>query len=162
MATDHLIDPELLIPPFHRDNYVLRARDVARQHGTSVAEEWAAQVEDFRVQHETDGLAGWDHLAAWADTVDPETYRVADDPDPVAVRRMRVLESEKREPTDVAAVFDPAEQKRVAEEVAHARRTSTGSVFAGDDADGPEDKRRAKRGQRTAADSAPKRDTAAS
>lgn len=155
---DHLIDPTLLIPVETRDNYVAKVRSEAAQLGVSVADRWAAQVADFQVQHGVDGLAGWDHLAVWARDVDPDTYGLPA-VDPVAVARMRALESEKREPT-AAGLFTSAEQEQLAAEVAHARRTSGAEPDAeGEDDDGsPAAKRRKAKGQRTAAEATPKRE----
>jgi hypothetical protein len=158
-----LVDPTLLIPDHVRDNYVEKARIDAVQLGESLSERWGKQIAEFRAQHEGDGLAGWDHLANWAETVNPEQYAGTLNPDPYAVARMKALESEKREPTDVGALFTPQEQERVAEEVRHARRTSARSPLAADPALADEDedtlaKRKAQAGQRTTAESAPKRE----
>src|SRR5438128_947391 len=119
MALD--IDPTLLIEAGTRDNYIQLAKETAETNCTSVAHEWANLLKSWDNQHQGDGLAGWDRLAAWGRTVDP-TALGGNTIDPMELLKVRAIESEKRDPS-FATVIDLADPDVIAE-VEHARATS--------------------------------------
>lgn len=89
------LPPEHFIPVSTRENYAQVARDAAKVNGGTAKDAMGELAAQFAKQHETDPLAGYDHLAAWAKDYDP----AQDDPiDPAAAARSRVIESARRDP----------------------------------------------------------------
>jgi hypothetical protein len=160
--TGHFVDPNLFVPDSTKDNYADAARMAAKANGTTVAEEWASIVAQFEANHERDGAAGWNHLAAWAKSVDPET--VGGTPDPTQVRKARQLASAIQDPAEADEIANDSEAKDAVE---HAHRTNAarqetgpGSPAGTDPAPVPEGdddkaKRAARKPSRNAAQSTP-------
>jgi len=164
--TGHFVDPSLFVPDATKDNYADAAKMAAKANGTTVAEEWAAIVAQFEANHQADGAAGWNHLAAWAKTADPETYGTAQDA--TELRKARELASAIQDPTYKAEL--DLESGEAAEAVEHAHATNRARQETGpgspagtdpapvapadEDANGPE-KRASKRPTRNAAQSTP-------
>ena len=119
--TSHFVDPILFVPDATKDNYASAARMAARQNGTTVGEEWAALIANFEAQHEADGAAGWNHLAAWAKTADPETIGLA--ADPAELRKARALASAIQDPA-VTTGLDFEGDTEEAKAVRHAHETN--------------------------------------
>jgi len=157
--TGHFVDPSLFVPDSTKDNYADAARMAAKANGTTVAEEWASIVAQFEANHERDGAAGWNHLAAWAKSVDPET--VGGTPDPTQVRKARQLASAIQDPAEADELADDQEAKDAVEHAhntnAARAETAPGSPAGTDPAPEPEpaEKRAGRKPQRNAAQSTP-------
>ena len=117
--TSHFVDPDLFVPDSTKANYASAARMAAKANGTTMGEEWASIIAQFERNHEGDGAAGWNHLAAWAKSVDPETLGV--EPDPTQVRKARQLASAIQDPAEADELADDGEAM---EAVKHAHETN--------------------------------------
>jgi len=161
--TDHFVDPGMFVPDSTKSNYADAARLAAKANGTTVAEEWASIIAQFEANHERDGAAGWNHLAAWAKATDPET--VGGTPDPTQVRKARQLASAIQDPAEADELADDAEAMKAVE---HAHETNAARAESGpgspagsdpapvaDEGDNGPEKRASKRPTRNAAQSTP-------
>lgn len=89
------IDPTFFIPQGTQDNYLQIARDAAAATGGSAKDAMGKLAANFEQQHERDPIAGWDHLADWAKTVDPDE---ATGPSALALAQAKAIESARRDP----------------------------------------------------------------
>jgi hypothetical protein len=137
---EHIVDPALFVPPSTQENYLDAARAAAKANGTDLADEWASMVDTFKRNHDQDGASGWNHLAAWAESVDPTA---AAGPDPVEVRKARELSTAIQDPASVEGPALDLADDEVASEVRHAhdaiaRRSRAPMTVDEEDEDGEE------------------------
>lgn len=103
--------PEHYIPQSVRDNYAAIARDAAAARGGTAKGAMRELAKDFASRHREDPTAGWDHLAVWAKTFDPEAQA---GPSPLELAASRAVESARRDPAN--ALTAVALAQTVAEE----------------------------------------------
>lgn len=145
---DHIVDPALFVPPSTQENYLDAARAAAKANGTDVADEWANMVETFKRNHEQDGAAGWNHLAAWAEDADLTAFS---GPDPVQVRKARELANAIADPASVEAPALDLDDPAVADTVRHAHNSiDRRSRPVSEQEDGDDEEREDGRPRRTA------------
>lgn len=94
-STVEKVDPTYFIPQATQDNYLQMARDAAKAADITPKAAMGKLAADFKNRHETDPTAGWDHLAAWAKTVDPAD---TEGPSGLALAQARAVESARRDP----------------------------------------------------------------
>lgn len=90
------LDPGLYVPEYARQNYIQLAQARADANDSDLKAEWGRLIEEWRRYAEADPAAGYDKIAGWAESVDPEKY--GDVTDPEAMRRLRAIESEAKDP----------------------------------------------------------------
>ena len=89
------VSPTFFIPESTRDNYLQIARDAAAATGKSAKECLVELAEDFERRHAGDPTGGYDHLAAWATTADPDA---AAGPSALALATPRAVQPARRDP----------------------------------------------------------------
>jgi hypothetical protein len=117
---EHIVDPALFVPPSTQENYLDAARAAAKANGTDLADEWASMVDTFKRNHDQDGASGWNHLAAWAESVDPTA---ASGPDPEAIRAARELTNAIADPHSIDPPALDLSDPEVVETVRHAHES---------------------------------------
>ncbi len=145
---EHIVDPALFVPPSTQENYLDAARAAAKANGTDLADEWANTIETFKSNHDQDGASGWNHLAAWAESVDPAAEA---GPDPVEVRKARELATAMQDPASVEGPALDLEDADVQKAVRHAHDSvARRSRSATDDEEESDEEREDGRPRRTA------------
>jgi len=115
------VDPTYFIPEATRENYVQIARDAAKAAGITAKAAMGKLAADFKDRHDTDPVGGWDHLAEWAKTVDPDE---TGSPTGLALAQARAIESARRDPQQ-ALIGDQAVVAEAVKAV-EAREAATG------------------------------------
>lgn len=103
----------LHVPEHVRDNYAAVVRDQATASGRTVADAQAAQVADWRRQHDADPTGGYDHLADWLEDANLEEFAELD---PAEVAHLRAVQSAKADHNYAIDGFDDATKAAI---VAH-------------------------------------------
>ena len=95
LPTSNPIDPATFVPRATRDNYARLALDQAAARGVRPSQVMGELADEWERLHTRQPLDGYDHLAAWARSFDPEAPA---GPSGMQVLLARTIESARRDP----------------------------------------------------------------
>lgn len=127
---DYEVAATYFIPESTRDNYLQMARDTAAESGGTSKAAMAKLAKDFASKHEVDPTGGWQYLAEWAKTADPDE---SVGPSSLALATARAVEGARRDPDSFlqgnSQVLEAATEEKIARDQAPVNQASdTGTV----------------------------------